>query len=253
MLSSLSIVYPMYNEKDNIETAVHEALRVGAQMARQVQVVVVDDASTDGCGDIVDRLAREHPQVLALHHKRNRKLGGALRTGFAAASCEWILYMDSDLPIRMDDALQALPLTQDADMVIAWRISRAESQRREVMSWAYNRLIRWGFGLRVRDVNFAFKLFKRSFYQKIRLRSEGSFIDAELLLEMRRQGARIAELPMNYYPRVAGVSTLSSWGVVGKILEEMALYRTLNWLPRPIVNRYDSHRERRRLRAERRR
>jgi glycosyltransferase involved in cell wall biosynthesis len=250
MLHSLSIVYPMYNEKDNIETAVREALRVGYQMAPQLEIVVVDDASTDGCGQIADRLAREHSEVRVVHHARNRKLGGALRSGFDAACHEWILYMDSDLPIRMDDALQVLPLAQDADMVIGWRISRAESTRREVMSWVYNRLIRWGFGLRVRDVNFAFKLFKRSLYRKIRLRSEGSFIDAELLLEMRRVGARLAELPMNYYPRVAGVSTLSSWSVVGKILEEVALYRTLNWLPKQARNRYDSRRERRRLRAE---
>ena len=168
MLESLSIVYPMYNEKDNIETAVSEALRIGYQMAPLVEVVVVDDASTDGCGEIADRLAREHPEVQIVHHPCNRKLGGALRSGFAAARHAWILYMDSDLPIKMDDALQALPLAENADIVIAWRISRAESKRREVMSWVYNRLIRWGMGLRVRDVNFAFKLFKRSYYQKIR-------------------------------------------------------------------------------------
>ena len=251
MLTSLSIVYPMYNEEENIATAVSEALRVGYQMAPQLEIVIVNDASTDRCGEIADELAREHPEVLVVHHPRNRKLGGALRSGFGASHHEWILYMDSDLPIKMDDALQALPLAENADMVIAWRISRAESKRREVMSWVYNRLIRWGFGLRVRDVNFAFKLFKRSFYQQIQLCSEGSFIDAELLLEMNRVGARLAELPMNYYPRVAGVSTLSSWGVVGKILQEMTLYRTLNWLPKAARARRLARRERRRLRLER--
>ncbi|MDQ3814388.1 MAG: glycosyltransferase family 2 protein [Armatimonadota bacterium] len=250
MLPSLSIVYPMYNEKDNIETAVREALRVGYQMASQLEIIVVDDASTDGCGEIADRLACAHPEVRVVHHERNRKLGGALRSGFAAAQHEWILYLDSDLPIRMDDALQALPLAASADMVIGWRISRAESPRREIMSWVYNRLIRWGFGLRVRDVNFAFKLFKRSFYRRIQLRSEGSFIDAELLLEMRHAGVRLVEMPMHYYPRVAGVSTLSSWSVVWKILEEMTRYRTLRWLPQRFHESYDRGRERRRFRAE---
>jgi hypothetical protein len=158
--------------------------------------------------------------------------------------------MDSDLPIRMDDALQAVPLAEQADIIIGWRISRAESRWREVISWVYNRMFRWGFGLRVRDVNFAFKLFKRAFYQRIKLRSEGSFIDAELLLEMRRTGARLAELPLQYYPRVAGVSTLSSWSVICKILEEMARYRILRWMPRRYAASYDSRRERRRLRAE---
>ncbi|MCL5105417.1 MAG: glycosyltransferase family 2 protein [Armatimonadetes bacterium] len=225
MIDSLSIVYPMYNEKDNIETAVLEAIRVGYKMARELEVVVVDDASTDGCGGIADRLADEHPEVVVVHHTRNRKLGGALKSGFAAATREWVLYMDSDLPINMDDALHALPLTENADIVIGWRKSRAESWRREVMSKVYNRIIRTFFGLRVRDVNFAFKLFRRSFLDRILLTSEGSFIDAELLLEMQREGARLAELGMDYYPRVAGVSTLAGNRVVLVILLEMFRYR----------------------------
>lgn len=225
MIDSLSIVFPMYNERGNIEKAVAEAIRVGRLIAPEVEVIVVDDASTDGGGKIADRLSEEHPEVRVIHHPRNRKLGGALKTGFAAANKEWVLYMDSDLPIRMDDALEAVPLAEDADIVIGWRKSRAESLRREIMSKAYNWLIRWVFDLRVRDVNFAFKLFRRSLLDGIILTSEGSFIDAELLLEMQRVGARFAELGLNYYPRVAGVSTLASNSVVIRILMEMMRYR----------------------------
>ena len=225
MIRSLSIVMPMYNEKDNIRTAVAECLRVGPRLADELEIVIVDDASTDGSGRIADELAEQHLEVKVVHHERNRKLGGALRTGFAAATSDWILYIDSDLPIHMDDALAVLPLVTDADVVIGWRKSRAESWRREVMSKAYNRLIRAVFGLRVKDVNFAFKLFRRELLDCIVLASEGSFIDAELLIEFRRAGARIAEIGMDYYPRVAGVSTLASNTVVLKILSEMLRYR----------------------------
>ena len=96
--------------------------------------------------------------------------------------------MDSDLPIRMDDASNAVPLTDEADLVIGWRKSRAESWRRDVFSRIYNWMIRRLFGLHVRDVNFAFKLFRRELLDRILLTSEGSFIDAELLLEMKRIG-----------------------------------------------------------------
>ena len=205
MINGLTIVYPMYNEKDNIKEAVTEGLRVGYLITNDVEIVIVDDASKDGCGEIADKLSTEYKEVKVIHHKINRKLGGALKSGFGAATKEWVLYMDSDLPIKMDDALNAVPLTDDADAVIGWRKSRAESYKREVMSKVYNWMIRKLFNLHVIDVNFAFKLFKRELLDKILLTSEGSFIDAEFLLEIKRVGAKITEIPMDYYPRVAGV------------------------------------------------
>ena len=224
-LPALSFVFPMYNEIGNIENCVAQALATGRKITSDLEIVVVDDASTDGCGGLADRLAEKHPEVKVIHHAKNRKLGGALRTGFAAASKEWVLYIDSDLPIDMDDTLRALPLTQNADMIIGNRQGRAEGLKREVMSFTYNRLIRYGFGLDVRDVNFAFKLFRRVILDHIMLQSEGSFIDAELLIETNKAGFVIAELPIQYYPRVAGVSTLASSSVVKTILREMWAYR----------------------------
>jgi len=216
LIDSLSIVYPMYNEKDNIRTAVSEALRVGCIITSDIEIVIVDDYSKDGSGSIADEIAVAHPEVKVVHHTRNRGLGGAIRSGFDTASKQWVLYMDSDLPIKMDDALKAIPLTEESDIVIGWRKSRAESKKREIMSKVYNRMIRVFFDLHVIDVNFAFKLFRRSFLEKILLTSEGSFIDAEFLLEMKRVGARFAEIGLDYYPRVAGVSTLASNKVVSR-------------------------------------
>ncbi len=224
-LPSLSFVFPMYNEIGNVERCVAEALTTGRKITSDLEIVLVDDASTDGCGQLADTLAERHPEVKVMHHAKNRKLGGALRTGFAAATKDWILYIDSDLPIEMDDSLLAVPLTANADMVIGNRQGRAEGPKREIMSWVYNRLIRVLFGLNVRDVNFAFKLFRRAVLERISLQSEGSFIDAELLIETHKAGFRIAELPLRYFERTAGVSTLASGSVVVKILQEMADYR----------------------------
>ncbi|MDQ2798867.1 MAG: glycosyltransferase family 2 protein [Armatimonadota bacterium] len=225
LLPGLSFVFPMFNEIGNIERCVEEALKTGYKLTRDLEIVVVDDASTDGCGALADALAYRHSELKVLHHAKNRKLGGALQTGFAAATKDWVLYIDSDLPIDMDEALRAVPLLQNAEMVIGNRQGRAEGLKREAMSWVYNRLIRVLFGLNVRDVNFAFKMFRRSILEQITLRSEGSFIDAELLIETHKAGFRIAELPIRYFPRVAGVSTLASSSVVVKILGELWAYR----------------------------
>ncbi len=224
-VSSLSFVFPMYNEEGNIERMVGETLRVAPWIARDYEIVIVDDASTDSSGAIADRLAAEDRHVRVVHHPVNRKLGGALKTGFAAARKEYILYMDSDLPIRMDEVPPAFGKLKGSDMVIGYRLDRPEGIRRKILSFVYNRLVRALFGLKVRDVNFSFKLFKRSILNGVKLESEGSFIDAELLLETKRHGYGIAEHGFHYRPREAGESTLSGMPIILTIFKEMGVYR----------------------------
>jgi glycosyltransferase involved in cell wall biosynthesis len=225
-LTSLSFVFPMYNELGNIERSVDGALCVGRQMADDVEIVIVDDASTDGSGRLADGLAAKHPEVKVFHHEKNRKLGGAMKTGFRNASKDWVLYVDSDMPIKLEESLRAVPpALHGNDLVIGWRRNRNEGIKREILSFVYNRIIRYTFGLNVIDVNFAFKMMRREVLQSVPLYSEGSFIDAELLIEAKRQGFRIAEIGLDYYPRTAGVSTLASNSVIFKIISEMSAYR----------------------------
>jgi glycosyltransferase involved in cell wall biosynthesis len=221
---SLSFVFPMYNEIDNIEACVQGTMQIGNQMDIDYEIVIVDDASTDGCGALADKLAELYPVIKVIHHPVNRKLGGALKTGFAGATKQYLLYMDSDLPLDFADVCAAIPKIGNADMLIGYRKTRDESFRRKFISTVYNRMIRLMFGLKVRDVNFSFKLFKREVFQQIILESEGSFIDAELLIEAYKKGYVIREVGLNYYPRVAGVSTLASNSVIKKILVEMWHY-----------------------------
>jgi len=222
----LSFVYPVYNEIDNLPNLLPETRRVAEGMFPDYEVILVDDGSLDGSGPFIDRLAAEHPNVHAVHHGRNRGLGAAIATGLACATKDLVLYMDSDFPVTAEEARAALrQWSPDIDLVIGYRLGRAEGPRREIMSFTYNRLIRWMFGLHVRDVNFAFKLVRRSLLQQMRLRSEGSFIDAELLLEAARLGAHMREVGMRYHARTAGVSTASGTRVVIRILGEIRRYR----------------------------
>ena len=224
MKESISFVFPMYNEKDNIEEMIFRTMAVGPELSDDYEIVIVDDASTDGCGEMVDRIAEKHPQVRCIHHPKNRKLGGALRTGFAAATKDLVLYTDSDLPIDMNDIKLVLPYMAQADLLIGYRLVRTEGLRRRVISRAYNSLIRRAFGLRVRDVNFAFKVLRREVVKTIELHSEGSFIDAEIILETMRHGFRVREVGMMFYQRTAGKSSLAGTGVILKILQELVEY-----------------------------
>jgi glycosyltransferase involved in cell wall biosynthesis len=214
----------MYNEEDYVERAVEAARRALRDTAEEWEVVVVDDASTDRTYAFAQKLANADPRVRVVRNERNRGLGGALRAGFAACRGELVLYTDADLPADLGELPRAVRLleTQEADVLAGYRFDRTgEDLRRAVMAVAYNLLVRAAFGLRVRDVNFAFKLVRRSLLERLTLTSEGSFIDAELLLRTRRAGGRVVQMGLDYFPRAHGASKLSSPAVVLGILQEM--------------------------------
>lgn len=227
-VSSISVVLPAYNEEDCIERTVAAARRALEGLASVHEIVVVNDASTDRTGALAESLARSDDHVRVIHHERNRTLGGALRSGFAAARGELVLYTDADLPVDLKALPVALALLEHerADLLAGYRLNPgAAGRRRALYTWGYNRLIRAVFGLAVRDVNFAFKLFRRRLLEGMMLRSEGSFIDAELLLRARKAGARLVELGVEYVPRSGGVSKLSSPRVIATILRELLALR----------------------------
>ena len=224
----LSVFFPMWNEEDYIVRAVEAAreecddLMAGGEIA-DYEVIIVDDASTDSTPAIAASLAARDPRVRVVTHPVNRKLGGSMRSGFAAATGDLVLYTDADLPFDMHDVHKAIRLLRyyDADVVSAYRFDRTgEGWVRVVYSFFYNMLVRVLFGVRFRDIIFAFKLCRTRIFEKVDLRSEGSFIDAELIVKAKRHGYEAIQFGVDYFPRTRGVSTLSSPTVIAKILRE---------------------------------
>lgn len=235
-MDSLTILYPAYNEEAYLHRAIEAAQEVGDVMVADraisdYEIVIVNDASVDGTAKIADEIANKFDNIQVVHHGTNRGLGGAVRSGLAHATGSVILYSDIDLPFDMMEAKKALRLMRyyEADIVTAFRFDRiSEGFRRMIYSKVYNTLIRLLFGLRIKDVNFSFKMIRKRVLAPFELRSEGSFIDAELLVKAHRSGFNIIQFGTNYFHRSRGVSTLSSWGVIFKILGELfALYREI--------------------------
>jgi glycosyltransferase involved in cell wall biosynthesis len=230
----------MYNEEDNIAHALAVASNALKQFAREHEVIVVDDASTDRSPDIVRRLAAADPRIRVIRHERNQKLGGSLRDGFAAATKELVLYMDADLPFdphEIGRAISAMEVTR-ADMIAAYRYDRTgEGLRRALYSYLYNGLIGILFGWPHRDINFAFKLMRRELLEAVDLRSEGSLISAELVTKAKTLGFVVQQIGLDYFPRTKGRSTLSSMGVIFKILRELIVLYPEMKRPRRRANR----------------
>jgi glycosyltransferase involved in cell wall biosynthesis len=225
----LSIFFPMWNEEDYVERAIRAAedecqRLIGLGEIADYELVIVDDCSTDRTPAIADALAAADPHVRVVHHTVNRGLGGSIKTGFDAVRGDVVLYTDADLPFEMLELGRALRVLRhyEADMVSAYRLDRTgEGPRRAVYSFVYNWLVQLVFGTRVRDINFAFKLVRRHVLDVARPVSEGSFIDAELVIRAQRLGFHIVQIGVDYFPRTRGVSTLSRPGVIIKLLQEM--------------------------------
>jgi glycosyltransferase involved in cell wall biosynthesis len=221
---SVTIVIPMFNERENIEHAVSCATRALERHAGGHEIVIVDDASTDDSAAIVATLAAADPRIRMLRHEQNRRLGGTLRTGFAAARKDVVLYMDADLPYDpeiLGRALAALEVSR-ADMIAGYRLDRTgEGALRAIYSYVYNTVIGVLFGWPHRDINFSFKLLRREVLEAVELRAEGSLIDAELVVKAKNLGFVIQQMGLDYFPRSRGTSTLSSPTVILKILREL--------------------------------
>ncbi|MFM9136694.1 MAG: glycosyltransferase family 2 protein, partial [Actinomycetota bacterium] len=170
-----SVFFPMWNEEEYLQRAVNAAAELGDELVAagtvtDYEMIIVNDASTDATPRLADEAARNNPRVRVVHHPTNRKLGGSIKSGFAAATGDVVLYTDADLPFDMREVHKALRLMgqYEADVVAAYRFDRTgEGYVRVVYSFFYNLLVRVLFGCRFRDVNFAFKLVRRSVLERV--------------------------------------------------------------------------------------
>jgi glycosyltransferase involved in cell wall biosynthesis len=231
--SKLSVFFPMWNEEAYIDRAIEAARTecltlIDRNEILDYELIIVDDASTDHTGKLADEMAASDPHVRVVHHPVNRKLGGSMKTGFASATGDLVLYSDADLPVRHGRGVEgdSADALLRADIVSAFRFDRTEEGSvRTVYTFFYNFLIRRLFGVRMRDINFAFKLCRTSIFDYISLSSEGSFIDAELIIRAKKLGFHVIQFGVDYFPRTRGESTLASGSVIRKIVTEMLQLR----------------------------
>lgn len=208
-VQGLTVVLPAYNEQDNVVPVAEQALEILPSLADDYEVIVVDDGSTDETGSrAAELIADHHPRVRLLRHTRNLGYGAALRTGFEHASHGLVFYTDSDRQFDLAELRFFLPLIENHDLVIGFRVYRYDSVLRSMVSWLYNRIVRVMFRVRVRDVDCAYKLFRREVLEKITIERDDFFVDTELVAKARKWNFRIAEKGVRHYPRVAGETTV---------------------------------------------
>jgi glycosyltransferase involved in cell wall biosynthesis len=229
----LSYFFPAHNEEANLEGLVQEALETLPALADEFEIIAVNDGSKDRTHEIADRLAAEHPGVVrAVHHEVNRGYGGALRSGFEASRYELLAFTDGDRQFRVADIGRLTARLQEddhPDVVVGYRIKRADPFIRVAYARTYKLANRIFFGLRVRDVDCACKLFRREALDGVRVESGGAFFSAELLIKIGDQGRSIVEVGVPHYPRTAGSPTGAKPSVIWRAVKDFWLLRLRLW------------------------
>ena len=220
-LTGLSAFFPAYNEEGNIERMCSSLKNVLPQVAEDFEIIVVNDGSEDRTREIADRMVREDHRIRAVHHDRNRGYGAAIRSGMHACQKEYIFFTDGDNQFDVSQISLFIPYTSEYDGVIGFRINRQDSWMRKANAWAWNWLVRWMFGLRVKDIDCAFKLFHRKVYEKIELESSGAMISTELLVKITKNGYRLHEIGVLHSPRLEGKQTGANLRVILRAFKEL--------------------------------
>ncbi len=230
-LPALSYFFPAHNEEANLRGLVEEALATLPDLADAFEVIIVNDGSRDATPAIADELAATHPGVRAVHHPTNLGYGAALRSGFAAARYDHLAFTDGDRQFKVADLglLIERLAAGTADAVVGYRIRRADPLVRTVYARLYRLANRIFFGLRVRDVDCACKLFRREALQGVAVESGGAFFSAELLNKLRARGRRIDEVGVPHYPRTAGSPTGARPQVVLRAVRDFWALRLRLW------------------------
>lgn len=224
---SISAVLPAYNEAPHLAEVVAGLTAALAAAADRFEVIVVDDGSADNTGALADELARRDPRVRVVHHSGNQGYGAALRSGFAAAREDWLFFMDADGQFEPREITNLVAWCPDRDLIVGYRADRRDPFARKLYGKIFSALVRALFRVRVRDVNCAFKLFKKNLLEGVVLRTRGALINAELLIAARQKHVSPLEVPVTHLPRRGGLATGGSPRVILRAAREILdLYRS---------------------------
>lgn len=218
---SISVFAPCYNEEKNVEKLLKSMLNFLPEISDDFEIIIVDDGSSDATFETAQNIALDHPQVKVIRHEVNKGYGNALRTGFSNCKKDYIFFTDGDNQFDITEISKLLPYIKNYDIVTGFRIKRQDNFIRKINEFSFNRLIRILFGLKVRDLNCAFKIYKKHVIRSLKLQSKVAFINAELLIRAKKKGFTIKEIGVTHYPRQWGNQTGANIKVILGTFKEL--------------------------------
>lgn len=236
--NGISLFFPAYNEAENVGGTIEKCVALLEPYGCHYEVIIVDDGSKDDTAGIVRKYAEKNPNVILKQHVQNQGYGGALQTGFKSCRYGLIFFSDCDLQFDLDELkpfIEAMDQHPDYDAVIGYRIKRADPFVRKLNAFGWKMWARLLFGLNVKDIDCAFKLFKSEVIRNITIESSGALISVEFLTKIKKMGYKMAQLGVHHYPRQAGTQTGAKLHVILKAFyESFKLFGKIRHFNRPM-------------------
>ncbi len=226
-MKSLSVVFPAFNEEANIRAVVEDAYRTVPKLAPIFEIIVANDGSKDRTGEICDRLVEELSNVRVVHHPRNRGYGAALKSGITLARHDLIFFTDADGQFDLREVAALLEQTDTYDIVAGYRARRQDPPHRLLFAWGWNILVRLVLGIRIRDIDCAFKAFNRRVFNSIQIQSVGAMVNTEIFAQASKFGMTVKEVRVSHFPRRHGKPTGSKFAVISKAFRELIKMRRM--------------------------
>ena len=220
---SISAFFPCYNDERTIAGLVRDTdvqLRCATD---DYEIIVVNDGSRDGSARVLADLAQEMPRLRVITHEKNRGYGGALRSGFAAATKDLVFYTDGDgqYDVKEIPIMLAL-LVDDTDFVNGMKMSRSDPAYRVFVGNLHKFVTRWAFWLPIDDVDCDYRLIRRTVLEHVELQSNSGSICVELVKRAQRAGAQFRQVSVRHYPRQFGSSQFFRPGRILKTYADLA-------------------------------
>lgn len=225
--TGISIIIPALNEEKNLEPLVTEIIDYFSSKHIPYEIIIVNDGSSDNTGKSADALASKYKNISTIHHVQNKGYGKSLKDGFNASRHEYLFFTDADRQFKINSLDAFLPLMKEeiADMIIGYRIDRKDNLLRKFLAWCFNQMVRVIFSLDYKDIDCAFKLFKKEAFRSLEIKSDDFLFNAELLAKARIKQLNIIQLGVEHYPRFQGKSTISYKSISSTIKRLHSLHR----------------------------
>lgn len=185
------------------------------------EIIIIDDGSTDKTASIVKNYLKRNNRVKYIKHSANLGYGEAIKSGFLSSQKDLIFITDADLQFDLSEISRFYGKIENNNLVIGYRKNRADNFLRKFNSFLWGAFVRQLYGLRVKDINCAFKLMKKDVFKMITLNSSSAAISAELLVKAKNSGCRFCEIPVSHYPRKEGSASGANVLVILRALKEL--------------------------------